>query len=375
MSTDTRITNIGDKAPSANSVGYGKMISSYISDLLALTTKDNNSSPFSSMTTEVKGTSSTDYYNLLGYEEIINWVNLLQNVKLTIFTVIDSSYNEYVNDIKQEDVAFKLLNATNNGSDGLFFYDKNTEKFTESLDYSECVNHTFQLQIELNKTEWLKRFTESIKKATELINDYQKYFESISNSLVVETSTSSESSDTDTDTRYKNKGEVFWRTGHIDSTTLKTYSIEDFTQRMNSILNIFNWIIPSFTQLGDVINEYTELFNSAMKEVGFMNTVITATMTNDSKLSTTLQSIGSVGFGVYSARLKAFYDKLIECKKLRDTSRYSDKDEYNVFLRKIATSEVLSNINFATSNDVRNYFTESKRLSSWMNNFRKTWNL
>lgn len=363
-----------------NSLGYNQRLLEFADILLNFTLESNENSPFSSSPYQYTIDSSnsqnsdkeeTKTEQLPGYLAIKKWSELLPRISNAIYAAIDLTYNYYPMGTKIPDGAFNMLVSACDNSN-IFEYDSGSDELFERKELSQLASSLFELQIELNQPRWINKLQPNINNVVNLIKDYNRFFESHKTELKdeeVKFSGSIFQESKDCPAGYK-----FWLKTREDKDTGKVYSVESFNAELDRHLSVFNTMLEDFTNLKTIIQNFITSYLDACNEIGFMGMLISI-VDKDTDIAGVLNTIRGVGFGPYSPKLKAFYDKFQLCVSIWKKSNYSVVDRNHIYLRRIINSEVYKNIDFYTAESNRNFFSQIKNWLLWVNRFRERWSL
>ena len=360
-----------------NSLGYSKRLLEFAGILLNFTLENNEDSPFSNTsyqyTDSISGKEETKTEYLPGYAVIKNWSELFIRIKDSIYTAIDLVYNYYPNDIKISEGAFNMLiNACNNSK--IYEYCNDSDELFEFKEFSQLAEGLYELQVELNQSRWINKLQPHISRVTNVIQDYNKFFESHKKELQTEEIESNTNNSNSQNLKDCPLGYKFWLASHKDKDTGKVYSIEDFTESLNTHLSIFNTMLNDFNTLNETIQSLIKTYLDACNETGFMENLMSI-IDKNTNIASILNKLQGVGFEPYSHKLGVFYDKFQASKSIWNTSKYSVSDRNHTNLRRITNSEVYKNIDFHTTGNNRNFFAQTRNWLVWINNFRERWSL
>ena len=202
-----------------------------------------------------------------------------------------------------------------------------------------------------NEGMYVYKFSQNIKNVVSICNQYEEIYKKYPEPTP--------SVGEDGTTIPVTKAEVFW----------EEYFTK-FEEEVNTELKLLLSEKNKFYELIQFTRDYRKVYEDVSDWISkgehFVSALQKTSTGAGTSLSASYSNIGVIGFELYSTSLSFIYTLFISAKEIRDSSQYVDKDDSNLYLRKILNSEIL--IHF-------NYFERAKNCLSWILEFRNHYNI
>lgn len=244
---------------------------------------------------------------------------------------------------RAEDVNYNLINGYADSSKSYEDYKPSTQTFYKRAEYWNVRGHLYELLVGANDGDFIERSRYLVEKLCSFLDKEELLYKA--SPLKSDEYSSDDSDDGQTVSRPLTKAEKYWNQ-RID--VLRT-------EINNTLQVIWNDVSYFHTTLVTLVYNYLRLYESTMEYISKGETFISAlqkTSTEPNKsLGQSFDKIGARGFQRYSEGLSKAYDYFVKARQRRDSSKYKDDDDNNIYLRKYYQHEVLTDCNFFTKSE------------------------
>lgn len=227
---------------------------------------------------------------------------------------------------RTEDLNFNLINGYADASKSFEDFNEEDETFFQRSEYWNVRGHLFELLPNAHEGTFLR-------KEEGLIDSFCSYLDAL-------------------ERRYgefrvgtffecpKSKAEEFWNEYFDELKSEVDKTLGAFVEAVNYFHNALVSLIYDYLRLYERVSVHITRGDSFISAE-------TKTSTAPGKcLGDHHAKMGSSGFGFYSQGLGVVYDMYLSAKARRDKSKYAEDDEYDLYLRKFYTYEVLKRERF-----------------------------
>lgn len=245
-------------------------------------------------------------------------------------------------DYRYEDVNYSIINGYADSSKSLEDYKPTEQEFYKRAEYWNVRGYLYELLADV-ETCFYDRYNAKFNDLMSYIDTKQREFErEYPNKETVETTECSET----VSTREISSVETFWGEGEGSNYAILVSKVDAVFKKLEEDVNNFH------IQLLGIVGEYIDIYNKMSKWLSKGDTFISALQKTsyepNSCLANTFDKVNTAGsFSRYSKGSMDFiYDLFLEAKEMRDTSKYKDIDDYNIYLRKYMTYVILKEFKF-----------------------------
>ena len=244
---------------------------------------------------------------------------------------------------RAEEVNYNLINGYADASKSYEDYKSSTQEFYKRSEYWNVRGHLYELLVGANDGDFIERSRYLVEKLCSFLDNEELLYKT--SPLKSDVYTSNSSGEEGTVSRPLTKAEKYWNQ-RID--VLRT-------EINKSLQVIWNDVSYFHTTLVTLVYNYLRLYESTMEYISKGETFISAlqkTSTEPNKsLGQSFDKVGVRGFQRYSEGLSKAYDYFVKARQRRDSSKYKDDDDNNIYLRKYYQHEVLTDCNFFTKSE------------------------
>jgi hypothetical protein len=244
---------------------------------------------------------------------------------------------------RAEDVNYNLINGYADSSKSYEDYKSSTQEFYKRAEYWNVRGHLYELLVGANDGDFIERSRYLVEKLCSFLDKEELLYKASTLKSDVYTPNSNDSGGTVS--RPETKVEKYWKT-RIDALR---------TEINNTLQVIWNDVSYFHTTLVPLVYNYLRLYESTMEYISKGETFISAlqkTSTEPNKsLGQSFDKVGARGFQRYSEGLSRAYDYFVKARQRRDSSKYKDNDDNNIYLRKYYQHEVLTACNFFSKSE------------------------